>query len=316
MLISLLVLPALAGIPVVHDGGDPAAHVAAAAERTGLPADQLTAIDVSTLLDEPPSALGKGVVRRCARTPARMTDVRTQLVRADAAVAEGDAVSVFDHLDLALAQLGCLTEVADPDEVALGFLLRGALAAEQGDTEAAQSEIRTALAFDADVVWPPGYPVAGQEILAAELTDQIRHDVRVVPDDTGAGPWVDGAEVGETTPLAEGLHLIQYGSRQGLQSAWMVVDGPAALVVPDRFPARVLDTFLDAEAHQEAALLLAAALDDFEAAYVAHRDGLWLVVAESAGASVEELVAGEPLPVVVEQPEPEPKGKKGRRRTK
>jgi hypothetical protein len=243
-----------------------------------------------------------------------MSDVRVELVRADAAVAQGDLIRMFDHLDLAVAQLGCLTEVAYPSEVALGFLLRGALAAEQGDEDAARSEIRTALAFDADVIWPPGYPIAGQSIVPDELANPDRHSIRVVPNDTGAGPWVDGQELTDATTLTEGLHLVQYGSRSGLQSAWLVVDGPTTFVVPDRFTAPVLDRFLDAEARDETALLLAATLDDFEAAYVAHRGGLWLVVATDDSASVQELVPGEPLPVEVE--EPEGKGRKRAKRPK
>ncbi|MFT4622774.1 MAG: hypothetical protein ACI8PZ_001430 [Myxococcota bacterium] len=310
MIVIASISTALAGVPVVHEGGDPGAAIAAASERSGLPADQLTAVAVSGLLSSPPTAVGDTVVRRCARGPARMTDVSVELVRAEAALGSSDAVRTLDHLDLAVAQLGCLTEVADADRVALGFLLRGAMAAELGEPEAARGEIRTALAFDADVDWPPGYPVAGQALLAEELSGTERHQVRVVPDDTGAGPWVDGREVEGEVSLTPGLHLVQYGSKRGLQTAWLVVDGASALVVPDRFGPPVLDAFLEPATRADVALLLAATLPNFEAAYVAHRGGLWLVVSADGGASVEELVPGEPLPV----PEVEPTGKKGKKR--
>ncbi len=301
---------ALAGIPLVHEGGEAAALIAAASERSGLPVDQLTAIDVGKLRTKPPQGLGDIAVRRCARQPTQNSAVRAELVRAEAALGIDDMIATADHLDLAVAELSCLTEVVDAAVAARAFLLRGALAAEGGSEDEARGEIRTALGFDAVINWPPGYPVSGQSLVVQELDNPVRHTVNAVPD-TGLGPWVDGVEIVDKADLTEGLHLLQYSGPKGIRSAWLVVGGPGTVVVPEKFQAPVLDAFIDAATRSDLEHLLTAAIDGFEAAYVAHMDGLWLVVSDESGPSTTELA---PAVIPEPEPEPEPTKKKGRKR--
>jgi len=284
--------------------------VAAASERTGLPADQFDAIHIGTLRDKPPQGMGEIAVRRCARQPTQNSGVRAELVRAEAALGIDDMIAVADHLDLAVADLSCLTEIVEAGVAARAFLLRGALAAEEGRDADARGEIRTALGFDGKVNWPPGYPVSGQSMVAEEVGNDQRHTVTAVPD-PGLGPWVDGHEIVDEVALTEGLHLLQHSGPKGIRSAWLVVGGAGTVVVPEKFQAPILDAFVDPSTRSDLEHLIAAAVEDFEAAYVAHQDGLWLVVAGESGPSTSELVAA-----VIPEPEPEPeptKKKKGKK---
>ena len=309
MLLFFATQIALAGIPLVHEGGDPAALTAEASSKSGLPADQLDAIDIAKLRDHPPQSLGQIAVRRCAREATQNSGVRAELVRAEAALGADDLIGAADHLDLAVSALSCLTEVVESAVAARTFLLRGALSAEEGREEDARGEIRTALAFDSKVNWPPGYPVSGQSLVVEEIENAVRHPVAAVPD-PGLGPWIDGTEVADTTQLTEGLHLFQHSSPKGIRSAWLVVAGPGTVVVPEKFQAPVLDAFLDAETRSDLEYLLNATIEDFEAAYVTHMHGLWLVVANPNGPSTSELTAA-----VIPEPEPlpEPLKKKGKK---
>ena len=300
---------ALAGIPLVHEGGDSSALIAEASSRTGLPADQFEAIDIGKLREESPHGMGEIAVRRCARQPTDNSGVRAELVRAEAALGIDDLIATADHLDLAVAALGCLTEIVEANVTARTFLLRGALAAEEGREDDARGEIRTALAFDDKVNWPPGYPVAGQSMVAEEVDNQLRHTVTAVPD-PGLGPWVDGHEIADQVALTEGLHLLQHSGPKGVRSAWLVVGGVGTVVVPEKFQAPILDAFVDPATRSDLEHLLAAVIDDFEAAYVAHQGGLWLVVTGPETSELQPAVIPEPEP----EPEPTKKGKKGKKR--
>ena len=220
MVLSLL-LPALtiplaqAGVPVIYDGvsgGDAASLLASVSEHTGLAAAELDAMPLDELLAAPPQALGDAVMRRCAGGPTELETVRAELVRAEAAGQQGDHLGAQDHLDLAVANLGCLGELVDTRVAARIFMLRGAIEAEQGDTEAARGELRTALAFAPDLAWDLSMPGEGQPLLIEERATPAALQVRVVPAGTSSGPWVDGRTLqgkGDRVAVASGLHLAQ-----------------------------------------------------------------------------------------------------------
>lgn len=297
----------LAGTPVVHDGGAPDQVLAETASRTGLPADQLTAVDLEALLAAPPQAIGGAVVRRCTKGPTQNAVVQTELVRAEAALVSGG--DPLDHLDLAVAELGCLGELVDAKTAARLFLMRGAL---QSDPDLARGEMRTALAFDRDVPWNDRLPEAGKAILDEQRNNPESHKLGVAPAASPSGPWLDGriVVVGSLgTTVQEGLHLAQYGTPAGIRSAWLVVGGDCAFVLPGSFRRPVLERFADQDAWSEVQSLVAAALPDFFAAYVAHGGGLWLVTKEGDAVSTTEIQPPPPPP----PPEPEGKGKKNKK---
>jgi hypothetical protein len=302
-------LPAAGGVPVVFDGGEAPTVVEAVAARTGLPADQLDAIALSELMQRAPEAVGGAVMRRCTRSPSQVALANAELARAEAAWVKGDAALAMDHLDMAVAMLGCLSELVDARTAAKVFLLRGALQAVDAP-DVASGEVRTALALNPDLEWDDRYPENGLPVLVAQRKVEPSIELAPAPAVSAAGPWLDGVKLAEPREVAEGLHLAQYSGPGGIQSAWLVVASPATLVVPTSYRRPVLETLVDAAAHPEVAALLAAAVPEFEVGYASWNDGLWLVSAEESGLVTTEIAPPTPPPP---PEEPGKKGKKGKK---
>ena len=296
---------AWAGVPVIHDG---AAEIVVAdvAARTGLPASQLTSVPLETVLAGPPVALGQATLRRCAGAPVAMSAVELELGRAQAAWSGGDDAGALDHLDLAVALAGCLSELVDTRSVSRGFMLRGALSA---DPEVAGGEMRTALALAPAAEWPVGYPAEASAILEVQRAVPPSATLDVAPASGASGPWLDGRPASEagTWTLTPGLHLAQYTTPAGIRSAWLVLAGDSTLVLPGSFRRPIL-AHVGTPTERPVLALLAAASPGADAAYVADGGGLWLVTREDAG-----WVASELVPRTVVAPEPAPsKGKRGK----
>lgn len=308
----LLTAPALAGIPVVTDGGDATLAPALVAERTGLPVTQLQSVDLARLLTQPPQVLGQAVMRRCAGDATRMEQVRAELVRAEASWQKQERVAAFDHLDLSVAQLGCLGEMVDRQVAGRIFMLRGALEAERGETDAGLSEMRTALAFDPTLGWTSAFPIEGQVLLAEARLEPVDLAIEVVPAGTSSGPWVDGRTVGgdgAQVQVAAGLHLAQHPTSAGIRSAWLVVGGDTTLVLPGGFRRPILDLLAQPDSRAPVEHLLRATLPEFQAAYVAHDGWLWLLTIIDDEVDTAQLLAPPPPPQ-----EEETGGKKTRKK--
>jgi hypothetical protein len=287
---------ALAGTPLVLEGVDGDTAVGEVSSRTGLPADQLEPLDIASLLDAPPQVVGAAVLRRCVRDTVGMESVRAELARAEAARRSGDPVGALDHLDLAVAGLGCLSELVDRPVAARIFLQRGAILAGQGELEGARSELRTALSFDPSLPWDAGLPVEGQALIEEERERSRGHRITALPSKLVSGPWLGGALVPEGgSEAAEGLVLVQYASPAGIRSAWMVVSGHATLVIPGAYRRPVLEGMAQPGARHEVEALLAATLPDFAAAYLHEASGgTWLVVEQAGALETTELVPAAP----------------------
>ncbi|MCB9777472.1 MAG: hypothetical protein H6742_02785 [Alphaproteobacteria bacterium] len=293
-------------VPIVHDVDATTAATlpGVVAERTGLPAEQLATVDLDQLLDAPPQVLGDAVLRRCTGQPTTMAQVEAELVRAEASWEDRQRVDAFDRLDLAVAQLGCLGEIVRPALASRIFLLRGSLeaerAAEQGKADTvARGELRTALSLQPDLRWSMSLPVDGERLLAEERAGDSSANVLIAPRGTTSGPWLDGTAVpgdGSGLGVRPGLHLAQYATPAGIRSAWLVADADAVLVLPGAFRPPILDDLLDPERQRQVGALVAATLPDFQATYVAHQGGLWLVTADGASLDISQLVAPPPPP--------------------
>lgn len=280
-LASLLIAPALGATPVVYDGDNAAEALATVSDSTGLPQSQLRATRLDELLSAPPQALGDAVLRRCTQAPTQANQVSAEVARAEAAWVRNDKMGAMDHLDLAVAYAGCLSELVEPGPAAVAFRLRAASAMET-DRKAAIGELRTALAFQSQLGWSDTLPEGGPDLLNdARQGDRI--EVKLVPLGTPTGPWIDGQTVSGNALLSPGLHLLQYSSPAGIRSAWIVVGGPAALVVPGGFRRPVLERVLDEAARPELEMLVAATVQDFFAAYLYHDGGIWLVTPDESG---------------------------------
>lgn len=284
---------AQAATPVVVDGTASPQLLAEVSALTGLPAEQLVVQALDPLLQAPPQTLGDAIVRRCTGEATRGEQVLTELVRATAAWnGSQDEVATQDHLDLAVAHLGCLGELADPQVAAQVFLLRGALEARRGDPEVARNELRTALAFRPDLVWDSRLPLEGETVFAEVQQGGPAGRLEVVPSGLQSGPWVDGRLLpADGVEVGVGLHLAQHASAAGIRSSWLVVGGDARLVLPGSFRRPILEKVADPQARDSVEALLAATLPSFQAAYVAYGGGLWLVSQGPEGLDCLELRA-------------------------
>ncbi len=267
--------------------------VAAVASRTGLPADQLEALPLDQLLKAAPEALGEAVLRRCTREGTRGDLIRSELARAESAFAGGDRGGAQDHLDLAVAQLGCLVELPDARVAARVFLLRAALVAD-ADAEVARGELRTALAFEPDLAWDDRYPESGRALLDEVRAAGTAATLSIVPDTATSGPWIDGREApDEGVKVGQGLHLAQYSGPTGVASGWLLVGGDCALVLPGAYRRPILGPIADAATRGPVEALLEATIPEIEAAYVAWSGGLWLVSDDGSGLSTIEIAPPE-----------------------
>ena len=317
MWIGTLIGSAWAGIPVILDETDGTSALAQVAQRTGLPEAQLDALYLRDLLDQDPSILGQAVLRHCAGAPTRAGGIRTEVARAEAAWRDGNALATMDHLDLAIAQLGCLVEFVEPTIASRMFALRAGLLAEQSERDRAIEELRSALAFEPDLVWNEAFPAEGARLLAeirgevdsSQEAPLLHTELVVAPADSTSGPWIDGVDVKDTSghvTLSLGAHLLQTASVAGITSGWLSLGGPATLVVPTSYRRPILEKMSDPSDRAEVEALIMTSLDDFEAAYAAIQGGLWLITTDDDGLPfTTELVA---IP-----PPPDPEADKGNR---
>jgi len=289
----LWLLPAaLAGTPVIYDGPSALEVLAQVTGRTGLPADQLTPVAFRDLIAGPPATRGAAVLRHCASDPVDMTMLRTELARAEAAWQQSTPHTAMDHLDLAVAWMSCLTALAEPAPLARLFLLRGALLAEDGQTEAALDELNTALSFQPVLEWDPSFPAAGEELLAQALSSEVHHTISLTPDGSSSGPWLDGhLSVGRTVAVRSGLHLVQAASTAGIRSAWLIVRQDADLIIPTSYQRSSLSWVTSAEDRDALLALLQASHSDLIAAYIAFEGGLWLMTSDGEEPRLTQLEA-------------------------
>lgn len=314
---------AAAGVPVVFDGSTAEEALAAVAERTGLPESQLDALPLATLRETPPDVRGDAVLRRCATTPIEGDPVRTDLARARAAFVKDDRFKAMDYLDLAVAKIGCLSEVVDPPVAAQVFAFRGALAATGGDTEAAKTapgEFRTAIELVRDLAYPDWLPEAAKPAFDAVRTEVDEADaaplalLTVVPFTTVSGPWVDGIEVDGQTQLRPGLHLLQYSSPKGIRSGWLSIGTKADIVLPGQVRGPLLERLTTPLGPPLVSALLEVAVKDLASAYITHNGGLWLIAKASDGeVTVEVVDPPHPPSKKPKDREPEPKKRKKRK---
>ena len=302
---------AWAAAPVVHDRGDPTQAVAATAARTGLPAAQLRAVDLTVLMKGRPVAIGGATLRHCAGEPSTLQEIKAAAVRGEGAWRDGDATGAMDHLDLGMARLGCLSERVDGRVAARMFLLRGSLLARSGAVEPGRAEVQTALSFQPDLGWDEWLPSEGRALLGALKDDATRATLDLAPSATAAGPWVDGAGPGDgaaSIGLRPGLHLVQIASTSGFRSAWLTLSGDGALVIPSAYKRPVLSRMSDPAERAPVERLLQASFPDADAAYVTADGGLWMTTLGAAAPETDTLTPPPPPPPA------EPETRKRRRR--
>jgi hypothetical protein len=304
---------AYAQTPIMYDRENPAEVLEAVVARTGLPADQLAAVSLDATLANAPAALGDAAMRRCSGSATTGAAIAAELARGEAAWTQGDPATASDHLDLAVAQIGCLQELVDVGVAGRVFRLRAALQLAEGDVAAARSELGTALALTPSLAWDDGLPEAGIGLVEEVRAAPAACALAVLPATAPSGPWVDGVVVGGGRSVTPGLHLLQTSDVKGIRSAWLVVDGDATLVVPGAFRRPVLEQMVDPAGQAAVAALVAAtapSLTKFSAGYVTWGGGLWLVTAGDEGLSVSEIVPPPPPPVVEDTGKKKKKAKK------
>jgi len=299
---ATLTAAALAATPVLYEAGTAEDALAQVVTRTGLPADQLEAVDVFTVLASAPMVHGEAVMRHCSGAPSTMTEIRAELARAQASWdREQSTFQAMDHLDLAISRLGCLQELAEPAPIAALFAMRGALSASR--PEIAREELRSGLGFSTDLAWPRGFPEADARLLDEARAEPAPHTLQVSPAGTPAGPWIDGRTVdGGSRQLGAGLHLLQTATTAGIRSAWLGIGGDAQLVLPANYRRPLLGRLRSPDQQASIGWLLAATGPDFRAGYAVSEGGVWLFVLDGTEMTVEELT-----PAEAAEPPPSPK---------
>jgi len=315
---------ASAGVPVVFDGIDGTEAAALVSEHSGMAETEYDAVPLATLRQSPPDARGDVVLRRCAKTPTERDPIRADYARAKAAFVQNDRFDAMDHLDLAVAKLGCLSQVVDREVASLVFAFRGALGAtaDVPDLETARGEFRTALELNPALGYPDWLPPGAEPLfdrvqteLAAE-TERSR--LEVIPSSTVSGPWVDGVEATDKSELRTGLHLLQYSSVQGIRSGWLSVAGPGQLVLPSQMRGPLLDAMGTEDGQALVAALVDVAVPDFASAYVTHAGGLWLLTKQDDGEvrTLELQAPDDAEPEATPEPDEGKKKKRKKRRRK
>ena len=302
--------PALAGVPVVHDGED-AVTRAALVDQTGLPASQFDLLSLREARKLAPRVVGAATLRHCSGSPTRAAELRALQVRAESALRDGEASVAQDHLDLAIAGLGCLSEPVEAKVGARLLLLRGVAMAQAGDAERARAELQTALALDPEVKWLEGLAEEHAILLEETRATTPSAELTISPPPRGATPWVDGKPVKVGVVVRPGLHLVQVPSTSGLRSAWMTIHGDAALVVLEGQRPQHL-AGIAAKPPDRHAVWLLDALAEEPSVYVVHKGGIWLAELEGERPVVSELRP--PAATAVQDAEPEPSGRKKKRR--
>lgn len=289
-MLALFASWALAQTPVVHLDELPSSDaIEAVAALSGLPPSQLDSLPMGEVLASPPALLGAGSLRRCARPPSTLDDVRAEIGRARRALIAEDITDTQNRLDAAVTMLGCIEEVADAAVGAELYLLRGAVHAWLDQLEDAHYEYLTAFAFDRALAWDESLPEAGRLSFEAARSAVPEGVVHFLPGKPVSGPWLDGALTHEPTPAAKSLHLAQVATGTGVQTAWLVVAGEATVVVPGSFRTNAIEAIGRGSEPAGFSRLLAATIPDFQAAYVVHQGGVWLLLREGSDLVVSEL---------------------------
>ncbi|MEN0067411.1 MAG: hypothetical protein AAGA48_35095 [Myxococcota bacterium] len=321
---ALVANGAQAAVPVVFEGFDASEALSRVSERTGLPETQLVALPLEQLRQTPPEARGDAVLRRCATTPVAAEPIRTDFARAKAAFVKGDRFKAMDYLDLAVAKIGCLSEVVDRKVASLVFVFRGALMVTSNDDAAIKTgrgELRTSVELVRERTFPDWLPPEAQPVFDEVLAEVEAADnaplatLKVMPRTTVSGPWVNGSEVATSVDLRPGLHLLQYSTAKGIRSGWLSIGGPAEVVLPGQIRGPVLDKMREETGRVVVAAMIEVAVDELSAAYVTHDGGLWLLSKE--GDRIETTVVEPPAEGPAEEPvteEPKKRRKKGKKR--
>jgi hypothetical protein len=281
--------------PLVYDHPDAAAARALVLEATGERADP--AIDLDTLRTRGPTVLGDARLRQCTLAPSTNRDIDTQYQRAAGAFAHLDPATTVEAADLAVAQLACLREPADPALVGKLFLLRGVVEAERNRESTAREELRSAWAFAPDQKWDDAYPPTAQPWFHEEREAPEPFTLTLAPRaDAPDGPWLDGHRLdGATASVGPGLHLVQFVIGTRTITTWVVVAGDALVVQPAAYPEKTLALLADDTRRAELGPLLRAT---FPAGTVWLASGGWVVEATIAADAVTMEVRASPAPPV------------------
>jgi hypothetical protein len=269
-----------AAIPLLVEGPVPAA-VQRVSERTGIPEDQFQIVLLDDVLKGAPLGMGSLSLRACPFSPAKATEVRAAVTRAESALRSDDIEGAVDQLDLGTTLLGCLSERVEPQVASQLFVLRATAALKQNKPELATQELAAAQSFTPTLAWDASLGVEGGPLLEAVTSTPASAEVRVYPAISPSRPWVDGRPIeGERVRLRPGLHHIQVSSTAGIRSVWMHLEGDGSLIAPTSFRRPVLEGLEDSNRRHETERLLQAA-GRSSVVYALDLNSLYLISFES-----------------------------------
>jgi hypothetical protein len=172
---------------------------------------------------------GAPVHQLCEGPPVTAATYRDRVYRLYQATTQlQDTTGQADKLK---ANQACLTDAADPAELARVPFLQGVTAFGDGDTEAAQAAFTEVFVIDPDYAWDPEYPPDAQLAFANAGTAAMRlgfTDLRVEAP-LGAQLLIDGRPSSPTGALQviPGRHLVQLRAAADQPMRGAVIDVPA-----------------------------------------------------------------------------------------
>lgn len=133
--------------------------------------------------------------------------------------------------DALRASQSCLTEPANPGDLARVPFLEGVTAYGDGDVEAAQAAFADVFVIDPQYAWDPEYPPDAQLAFANAGTGVLRlglTGIQVVAP-AGAEVWIDGhpSSLDEAAHVIPGRHLVQLRAGAGQALVSVIVFAPA-----------------------------------------------------------------------------------------
>lgn len=232
----MLIAAAFAATPVIH-AGDPTRAVQTASEAAGLPLWELRPVGVSELFPgEGALLVGAGQPAACAGPAVTNARLREIAGLAEKLLLRQSWSEVRARAAEANSQVACLSEGAEPSQLARLAFLEGYAAAEMGDSTAASAAFARALAWDPGMRWDDKFAGAGRaafDALAANAGPRGTLHFGPASQSLGAVWAIDGRVISPagSIQLAEGVHLVQ--TLQPAVNTWVVqirARNPVALV--------------------------------------------------------------------------------------
>lgn len=238
MLLAALVSSAFASTVVVYAGVSREAAVTQAATDTGRPAADLSPVTLTELMgSRGPLLVGPGRIEPCVGLPSDNAQIERHLAAAENAINYLDPVAATAALDQADAAQLCLGEAAQPTLAGRAAFLRGIVAVDAGDEQAARKAFAQAHVYAPGTAWDSAFPPNGRRLFdeaAAEVASRKPVRLAVLPSGGGFSVRVDGQAPldANAAPVTPATHIVQVGAAPRFSTVRVTITDDATVVLP------------------------------------------------------------------------------------